>query len=212
MKQDAILTVRMVYVHIINWENRKRYRRHLERYFRVRHQIYVQQRGWREVARPINIEIDAFDNEDAIYLLAIDDLERIVGGSRLVPTLRPHLLSEVFPVLAPGGPPRGAAIFEWTRFFIVKKVRTRGRSSHYAGIMLAGLQEACIHLGIEQISVVCESFWPARLRALDWDVRQLGDVLPHRDGDIVALLINVSQHSLDATRQAYKIETPLLAS
>lgn len=200
----------MVRIQIINWSTRKQHRKYLERYFRLRHQIYVEQRRWRDVARPISIEMDSYDNEDAIYLLAIDDHEKIVGGSRLLPTLRPHLMSDVFPMLADNGPPRGEWIFEWTRFFIDRKLRTPGKSSPYAGIMLAGLQEAALHLGIQQISVVCEAFWPARLRALHWNVRQLGDVLPHPDGDIVALLIDVSEDALAGVRRAYNIPNSLL--
>lgn len=201
----------MVRIHIIDWSNRKRYRKHLERYFRIRHDIYVEHRKWRAVARPISIEIDVFDNEHAIYLLALDDTDKIVGGSRLVPTLQPHLMSEVFPLLAAHGPPRAEGIFEWTRFFIVRTLQTRGKSSPYAGVMLAGMQEAALHLGIHHISVVCEAFWPARLEALGWKVKVLGDVLAHPDGDIVALLIDVSREALDATRRSYGIEGSLLA-
>jgi len=201
----------MVRIHIIDWSNRKRYRKHLERYFRIRHDIYVEHRKWRAVARPISIEIDAFDNEHAIYLLALDDTDKIVGGSRLVPTLQPHLMSEVFPMLAAHGPPRAEDIFEWTRFFIVRTLQTRGKSSPYAGVMLAGMQEAALHLGIHQISVVCEAFWPARLEALGWKAKVLGDVLAHPDGDIVALLIDVSREALDATRRSYGIDESLLA-
>ncbi len=201
----------MVRIHIIDWSNRKRYRKHLERYFRIRHEIYVEHRNWRAVARPISIEIDAFDNEDAIYLLAINEADTIVGGSRLVPSTKPHLMSEVFSQLAADGPPRGERIYEWTRFFIVQKMRTRGRSSHHAGTVLAGIQEAALHLGIQQISVVCEAFWPARVQALGWNFRQLGGVLAHPDGDIVGLLIDVSPEALVSVRRLYGIEGSLLA-
>lgn len=200
----------MVRIQIIDWSTRKRYRKYLERYFKIRHQIYVEQRRWHDIARPIPIEMDSYDTKDAIYLLALDRNQKIVGGSRLVPTLRPHLLSEVFPMLAKDGPPRGDRIYEWTRFFIDRHVRMPGKSSPYAGIMLAGLQEVALHLGVKQISVVCEAFWPARLRALDWNVQQLGDVLPHPDGDIVALLIDVSKDALDGVRRAYHIPNSLL--
>lgn len=202
----------MVRIHIIDWSTRKRYRKQLERYFRIRHDIYVEHRKWRSVARPIGIEMDAFDNEHAIYLVAIDDnTDKIVGGSRLVPTLQPHLMSEVFPMLASDGPPRAEDVFEWTRFFIVRTLQTRGKSSPFAGVMLAGIQEAALHLGIRQISVVCEAFWPRRIEALGWKARRLGDVLAHPDGDIVALLIDVSREALDATRRSYGIEGSLLA-
>ena len=201
----------MVRLHVVIWENRKRYRKLLERYFRIRHDIYVARRRWRAVARPINFEIDAFDNEHAVYLLALDDLGKIVGGSRLVPTLEPHLLSEVFPELARGMPPRAADIFEWTRFFIIPSLLSKGTPSPVAGAVLCGVLEESLKRGIRQISVVCEAFWPMRLRALGWTITVLGDVLEHPDGDIVALLIDVTSEAIEGTRRAYGIQGSVLA-
>jgi N-acyl-L-homoserine lactone synthetase len=48
------------------------------------------------LAKPDRLERDQFDNDDAIYLLAIDG-RTVVGGSQLVPSTKPHLLSEVLP-------------------------------------------------------------------------------------------------------------------
>src|SRR5215212_9239044 len=48
----------------------------------------VRARAW-----VITREIDAYDNENAVYLLAIDQ-NRVVGGQRLYPTLLPHMLSD----------------------------------------------------------------------------------------------------------------------
>ncbi|MBZ9956419.1 MULTISPECIES: acyl-homoserine-lactone synthase [unclassified Mesorhizobium] len=201
----------MVRIHLVTWDNRKHYRKVLERYFRIRYEIYVKQRRWRAVARPINIEIDAFDNEHTLYVLALDINGKIVGGSRLVPTLEPHLMSEVFPVLAGGRPPRAAEIFEWTRFFVVPSLRTHGTPSPIAGLVLCGLLEVAQRLGIRQISVVCETFWPKRLRALGWTLTELGDVLGHPDGDIIGLLIDVTPEAVEQTRRAYGISGVILA-
>lgn len=201
----------MVRIHLVTWDNRKHYRKVLERYFRIRYEIYVKQRRWRAVARPINIEIDAFDNEHTLYVLALDTNGKIIGGSRLVPTLEPHLMSEVFPGLARGRPPRAAEIFEWTRFFVVPSLRTQGAPSPIAGLVLCGLLETAQSLGIRQISVVCETFWPKRLRALGWTLIELGEVLEHPDGDIIALLIDVTPEAVEQTRRAYGIGGVLLA-
>ncbi|WP_406871946.1 acyl-homoserine-lactone synthase [Aminobacter sp. P9b] len=193
----------MFKLHIVDWSNRLIYQDHLERYFRIRHEIYVTGRKWQQIDRPIPFEIDAFDTRDAIYLLGIDGSGNIAGGSRLVPTTKPHLLSDVFPMLARGAPPRDADLYEWTRFFIAPSLRMTGRSSQAAGIVLCGLLEACLRLGISKLSVVCEDFWPARLEQLGWSVTRLGEVLDHPDGRIVALLIHVDADALQATRVAY---------
>ena len=190
-------------LHIVDWSNRLMYQDHLERYFRIRYEIYVIGRNWQEIDRPVPLEIDAFDTRDAIYLLGIAGSGNIVAGSRLVPTTKPHLLSDVFPMLARGAPPRDADLYEWTRFFVVPSLRMTGGSSQAAGLVLCGLLEACLRLGIGKLSVVCEDFWPARLEQLGWSVTRLGEVLDHPHGRIVALLIDVDGGALQSTRVAY---------
>lgn len=202
----------MALIHVVTWANRAQYRLKLERYFRIRYDIYVKRRQWRALARPVNIEMDAFDTEHAVYLLALNSIGKIVGGSRLLPTLQPHLLGSVFPELAPAGPPRAPDIFEWTRFFISPALRGSGRSSPVAGIVLCGVLEVARKLGIRQISVVCESYWLKRLRAFGWSIAELGDVLHHEHGDIIALLIDVTPEAIASTRRAYGIRGPILAS
>lgn len=200
----------VVRIHVVTWANRRKYRLTLEKYFRLRHDIYVKRRQWRALARPISIEIDAFDTEHAVYLLALDSVGKIVGGSRLVPTLQPHLLGNVFPELARAGPPRAPNIFEWTRFFISPALRNGGRSSPVAGVILCGVLEVARKLGAQQISTICETFWLERLRGFGWSITELGDVLKH-DGDVIALLIDVTPEAIASTRRAYGIQGPILA-
>jgi hypothetical protein len=68
------------------------------------------------------------------------------------------------------------------------------------------LLEASLKLDISQLSVVCEAFWPERLRSLGWSVTELGGVLDHPDGKIVALLVQVTANALSSTRTAYGID------
>ncbi len=83
-------------VHAIHAGNRHHYDDALEQHYRIRHDIYVGERKWMDLARPDGREVDQFDTEHAVYLLAMEG-DQVVGGSRLVPTLEPHLMSEVFP-------------------------------------------------------------------------------------------------------------------
>ena len=195
---------------IVDWSNRKHWQDQLERHFRLRHEIYVVERRWQALARPIDIEMDAFDTEHAIYLLALDGSGDVIGGSRLVPTTQPHLLGDVFPQLAKGMPPRAPDIYEWTRFFIAFPHRTAGRSARLAGEVLCGLLEASLQLGTRKISVVCEAFWPDRLRALGWSVAILGERLRLEDCEIVGALIEVTEAALESTRRCYGIEGSVL--
>lgn len=193
----------MLRFHIVTWSNREAYQALLEQYFRLRHAVYVTERKWRQIERPVPLEIDAFDTQHAIYLLGVDHSGTIGGGSRLVPTLCPHLLSDIFPMLTASNPPRAENIYEWSRFFVSPELRKSGASSPAAGMVLCGLLEASLELGISQISVVCEAFWPQRLEQLGWSIERLGEALNQPDGDILALLIQVNFEALDKTRAAY---------
>lgn len=88
-------------IHVITSANRHLYEPELLTHFRLRHEVYVVERNWKELDHADGLERDQFDNQDATYIMAIDNGE-IVGGSRLIPTTNPHLLSEVFPYLALG--------------------------------------------------------------------------------------------------------------
>src|SRR5215472_17064512 len=110
-------------IHVITSDNRHLYELELLANFRLRHEIYVEERNWYDLARADGLERDQFENEDGTYILAIDS-GQVIGRSRLVPTTRPHLLSEVFPYLASvRGLPIGVDIYEWTRMFVIKSRR-----------------------------------------------------------------------------------------
>jgi acyl-homoserine lactone synthase len=105
----------MVRIHVVSKENASQYADELQAYYRLRHLIYVEERGWRDLRRDDGLERDQFDNDNAVHLLAIKNHE-VVGGSRMIRMSQPTLLSEVFPRLVQRGElPRDHASMEWTR-------------------------------------------------------------------------------------------------
>jgi N-acyl-L-homoserine lactone synthetase len=82
----------MAELHVVCETNRHLYESVLDDYFRIRHQIYVVERAWKELERPDGREIDQFDTPRAIYLMAMEG-RRVVGSHRLVPTDGPTLMS-----------------------------------------------------------------------------------------------------------------------
>lgn len=200
----------MFRVHVIDKFNKDRYADQLEQQFRLRHDIYIGERGWMDIARADGREIDQFDNDDAIYLLGITSAGEVVGGSRLVPSLKPHLMSEVFPNLAPGGVPRGKGIYEWTRIFVAPALRTPSRPALAAGLIYCGIQEYCVQSQIENLSIVCETYWIDRLASLGWKPQLLGPVYSHQGSDIVGLISDTNTSALNATRGFYGIGKPVL--
>ncbi|NER60710.1 GNAT family N-acetyltransferase, partial [Pseudomonas sp. MAFF212428] len=83
---------------------------------RYRYRVFVGALGWELACEP-DAEIDQFDHEDALYLLAQDTSGEVVGCARLLPTVQPYLLGEVFPQLLGGErPPAAVDTWELSRF------------------------------------------------------------------------------------------------
>src|SRR4029453_10530110 len=99
------------------------YQEVLHCYHQWRHRILVDERGWEELRRPDGLERDQFDTEDAVHLIEMDG-GGVIGGSRLISTVRPTLLSEVFPYLVERGEvPRDEAVLDWSRIFVLPSRR-----------------------------------------------------------------------------------------
>lgn len=63
---------------------------------------------------------------------------------------------------------------------------------------------------IENLSIVCETYWIDRLASLGWKPRLLGPVYTHQGSDIVGLITDTNTGALNATRSFYGIEEPVL--
>jgi len=193
-------------IHVITNANRHLYEAELLAHFRLRHEIYVVERNWKDLARPDGLERDQFDNQDATYILATDN-GQVIGGSRLVPTTRPHLLSEVFPYLASvRGLPRGSDTYEWTRMFVIK-TRREGRTmgGQARGMVICGVLQHCIDNGITSLTALIEMFWLPLFHSMGWNVMPLG--LPELiSGEwSIAVRMAINEDTLASTRAFHGI-------
>lgn len=184
-------------IHAISAVNRHLYEDVIEQHFRVRHEIFVDERKWEALRRPDRRDIDGYDNEDAIYLLALEE-RRVLGGYRLYPTTKPSMMSEVFPHLAAvRGCPADPLIWEWSRFFVVRDRRDGALNLQ----LMAAAQEFCLDQGIERLCLVMETWWLPRFHDIGFTVAPLG--LPALvDGAwTMAITIDVSQDALDGLHE-----------
>jgi acyl-homoserine lactone synthase len=198
-------------IHVVDSGNRRSYAEHIHAHYKLRHEIYVKERGWTELARADGLERDQFDTERSTYVLAIDD-NCVVGGSRLIPSLAPHLLSEVFPHLAAvRGLPRAPDVLEWTRMFVVKERRDGRNMGVTAGKVICGVLEHSLANGITGLTAIIEMWWLPRFHDMGWTVKPLG--LPELiSGEwSVAVLFPIDAQVLAATRAAHQIGASVLA-
>jgi acyl-homoserine lactone synthase len=193
-------------IHVVTAANRHLYQSRIEDLFRLRHDIFVGERRWKDLERPDGREIDAYDNDDTVYMLALDG-ERIVGGHRLYPTTKPTMLGDVFPHLATvRGIPDDAGIWEWSRYFVIKD-RRDGKLNLQ---LLAAVQELCLDEGIMEISAVMETWWLPRFQETGFVVRPLGLPALVNNEWTMAALIEISADTLACVKEMGGIDGSIL--
>ncbi len=199
-------------LHVVTRENRHHYHAQIDESFRIRHRIYVHERGWNDLARDDEREVDQFDNDDAIYLLLLDEVDKkVVGGSRLIPSLKPHLLADVFPQLASARPiPRASNVYEWTRFYVIPEKREPHAISDVACSIMCGVQEFGLEQGLSQFSIVTEPYWIPRFLRLGWSPRPLGLPIQWQEMEVVGITVDVSEFALRETRRLRGIRSSVL--
>jgi len=146
-----------MYVTLVTHENRSDFEADLKLMFRQRYAIFVQQMDWTlPMADHENeIEQDQFDTEDAVYLLLKNDEDRLIGSLRFIPTVKPHLFSEIFDYMIDGDVPRSEDTWECTRFYVMTH---RGVSSGLLGrggaVLGAAMVEAALIYGVKEITTL----------------------------------------------------------
>lgn len=167
-------------IHIVTAENIGAYQDEMEQAYRLRHNVFVDEMGWEDLRKPDGREIDQFDDGRALHMLYIEN-DRVLGYQRMLPSMRPHLLTEVLPHLCEGDFPVGPHIWEWTRYCVTREHRDRGRILSPAGnLLLSSIVEWGLASGVNKIIIEMNPLWLLRLVQLNFRVTPLG--LPQQIG------------------------------
>jgi acyl-homoserine lactone synthase len=176
-------------IEIIDCGNAKYHSDLLDKQFRLRHEIFVGERGWTDFDVDGTHERDQYDDDAAVYLVAADETGTVAGGYRLYPTVLPHMLSEQFPYLVEGAIIRRNDVLELTRFAMRKSQR---RSRHYFEL-LAAIQEYGMMEGLSGFTSVINPLRIPILQSFGFEIEPLG--LPAMtDGEsTIAVLFHVNE-------------------
>ena len=174
----------------------------MDRVFRFRHTVFVDEKGWEDLRHPDARERDQFDDDHAIHQVCLRD-DEIVGYQRLLPTARPHLLTDVLGDLCRTKPPRGPRIFEWTRFCVApghREVRPRANGAFLE--LAQGVVEWGMAHRVDTVTVAIDWRLMVIAMQLRFFVRPLG--FPRKIGrdEVVALRMSFTRETLDAICQA----------
>jgi N-acyl-L-homoserine lactone synthetase len=119
---------------------------------RFRHQVFIDMLGWQLETRGDGLELDQFDRPDTVYVIARDASGDVTGSARLLPTIKPYLLGEVFPHLLHGQPvPSSPAIWELSRFAAVDFSAAKTSAvSQFSSPVAVGLLRAALRVAADR--------------------------------------------------------------
>lgn len=195
---------------VVDRDNIHRHQSLVERAFRFRHSVFVEEKGWTDLRKADGCERDQFDDEHAVHQILLRD-DEIVGYQRLLPTTRPHLLTSVLSDLCQTKPPCGPRVAEWTRFCVAPVRReVRPRSNGLFLELTQGVVEWGMARNVDTVTVAIDTRLMVIAMQLRFFVRPLG--FPKRIGreDIVALRMSFNRETLATLHEARGCDDPVL--
>ena len=194
-------------IQLIEAADRPAFESQLAEMYRERKRVFVDRLGWEVPVVAGEFEIDQFDTDRAVYVLALDPGGAQLGSARLLPSTGPTLLSEVFPHLCERGVPEGDDVWEITRMCThpgiadAKLVRQK---------LMVGMVEFALLNGIRRFTLVSHLPYLSALLAIGWDCEPLGLPQEHAGQMVGALVVNVTPDTLSLLRMRANLRGPVL--
>ncbi len=161
--------------------NRDRYLVELDQMFEQRYEVFFERGGWDPDIAGIErgFDQDEFDTEETVYLIERhSETDDVVASVRLIPTLEPHMMSEVFPHYCdyPNGVPQNARTFELSRVVYDRERIPNDKAKWLAlrATFRCALTEFCIRSGIRALTYVVTEQWYTEVQANLWPTQPLG--------------------------------------
>lgn len=141
--------------------------------FEARKHVFVDLLKWDVPVLGGAWELDQFDDSDARYIVLADAQGRHLGSTRLLKTTQPHILDTLFPDLCEEDVPRGADVFEITRFCLDRNLCAAERRD-VRNRLVTALAEHALDAGIRRYTGVAEMGWFQQILSFGWRCLPLG--------------------------------------
>ncbi len=195
-------------VHIVTQANRALYGSELEQMHRLRHHVFVDELGWRDLQSPDELEIDEFDDEHAVYLIACKNGE-VHGSVRLLPTWRRCMITQQFSdFLGGAAAPTGPDVWEFTRWCPGTMRSPRNLIRARAALIVASLEFARSR-HIKKYLTFCETKFVSQIAELGWHSTPLCMPRPFTEGMAIAVAWDVQPNMLADTRKLLRAPAPV---
>lgn len=158
----------------------------LDSMYRLRSDVFHRRLGW-DVRIEDGREHDWFDLIGPHYVVAHDNTSRALGCCRLLPTLGPNMLRDIFPELLDGAPaPASASIWEVSRFALCEEHSQGGFGfSEISSSIIAEIFRFIAAQGADTLVGVTSAPFERMMRHMGLHVERLG--APRRIGKVISL-------------------------
>jgi len=158
--------------------------------FRDRKTLFVDLLGWNVPVVDAQFEIDRYDGDAALYLIALDDDGHHVGSMRLLPTVPGHLLSDLFAALCDGAVPRGRTIMEITRLCLPQRLGCAGRLG-VRNRLITAMVDYALAAGVTAFTGVVTASYREQVLAMGWRAEPLGPPRSREGAELGAFRLEI---------------------
>jgi len=197
-------------IFIANAENRWQFEDDLTEMHRQRKMVFVDRAGWK-LNVVSDLEIDGYDRQDTMYLLAKDVADgSLLASVRLITTLGPYLMSDLFAQSCPAGVPRGPNVWEVSRFCTTPKLQDRAKRLSLLWQVICGVMETSLLYGIDQVIFAANRALLPLAMTCGWEARLLGPTSRDDNDDVTAVAAAVTPYGLQLVRERHSVPAPVI--
>lgn len=197
-------------VDVVTWENAHLHGAALISHHRLRYRLFVERQNW-DVPSYRGMEYDEFDTPAAVYLLSRRSDGEVQGITRLIPTIRPYMIRELWSDLVGRYQlPSAPQVWEGSRFGVEPGLGPAHRN-RVAGELVLACQEFGLLHGIQRYLVLMPILIIRKvIGGAGCPFELIGQ--PQRLGShrVAIAAVDVSVHALAKARQRLGIHHPVL--
>lgn len=143
--------------------------------FEDRRRLFVDLMRWDVPVVAGRYEIDRFDGPRAVYIAETDQAGGHRGSMRLLSSLGPHILGDLFPELCDGAVPQGPDIREITRLCLPLRLGAPERLA-VRNRLISAMVDHALETGIAAFTGVVRPTFREAVLAMGWEAGPLGAV------------------------------------
>lgn len=177
-------------VNVVTARNRSQFSSQLDSMFEDRKNVFIGLLRWELPVIDGRLEVDQFDDDYAVYLIASDQSGNHMGSLRLLPADRPHILGNLFPYLCAQAVPDNAETMEITRLCLCPGLPASDRL-RIRNQLISATVDYALMVGIKVFTGVVTARFLSQILVMGWVCEALGPSRSVDGTNIAAFRINI---------------------